>query len=118
MAERTSLGSSAAALVLIVSGVLIALLSFQYWTSCPTSPCGGMLMSISTYTGIDLGFGVITGVAGVLLAGVGVDALLHSGASGLATPAVLLAVLTVATIAASIVSMYVIPVTTRSIPGP
>src|SRR5690349_11412032 len=102
MAERTRLGSSAAALVLIVSGVLIALLSFQSWTSCPTSPCGGMLMSISTYSGIDLGFDIVTGLAGVLLAGIGVDALRHDGASGLATPVVSLALLTVATIAASI----------------
>jgi peptidoglycan/LPS O-acetylase OafA/YrhL len=109
MAERTSSGSSAAALVLMVSGVLIALLSFQHWTSCPTTPCGGMLMAISTYTGIDLGFGIVTGVTGVLLAGIGVDALRHDGASSFAPLAVSLALLTIATIGASVVWMYVIP---------
>jgi len=109
MAKRTRIGSRAAALVLIVSGVLIALLSFQHWTSCPTTPCGGILMSISTYTGIDLGFGVVTGPAGVLLAGIGVDALRHDGATSFATPALSLALLTIATIGVSVVWMYLIP---------
>jgi peptidoglycan/LPS O-acetylase OafA/YrhL len=109
MVERTKIGSSAAALVLTVSGVVIALLSFQQWTSCPTTPCAGILMAISTYTGIDLGFGVVTGLAGVLLAGIGVDALRHGGASDFAMPALLLALLTIATIGASVVWMYVIP---------
>ena len=109
MAKRTRIGSRAAALVLIVSGVLIALLSFQHWTSCPTTPCGGILMSTSTYTGIDLGFGVVTGLAGVLLAGIGVDALRHDGATSFATPALSLAFLTIATIGVSVVWMYLIP---------
>ena len=109
MAERTRIGSSAAALVLIVSGGLIALLSFQHWTSCPTTPCGGILMSISTYTGIDLGFAVVTGLAGVLVAAIGVDAHRHDGVSAYARPALLLSLLTIATIGLSVEWMNVIP---------
>ena len=109
MTEATTVGSRGVALALIVSGALIALLSFQYWTSCPTTPCGGFLMAISTYSGIDLGFGVITALAGILLAAIGVDALRHDGVSGYTAPASSLALLTVATVGVSVVWMYVIP---------
>ena len=109
MTEAKAVGSRGAAVVLLVAGLLTAFLSFQRWTSCPTTPCGGILMAISDYSGTDLGFGVVTGLAGVLLAAIGLDALRHDGVSRFASAAVLLALLIVVTVVASVVWMYVIP---------
>ena len=109
MTETYRSGSRGAALVLLVAGVLILVLSFQDWGSCPTTPCGGMLMAISEYSGLDLGFGVLTAVAGFLLAAIGVDGLRRGGVSRFATAAMLLALLVVVTAGASVVWMYVIP---------
>jgi len=109
MTETKTIGSRGAALVLVVAGSLTLLLSFQRWTSCPTTPCGGILMAISDYSGIDLGFGVVTALAGLLLAAIGLGALRRKGVSRFATAAVLLALLIVVTAGASVVWMYVIP---------
>jgi uncharacterized membrane protein YidH (DUF202 family) len=109
MTEAKAMGSRGAAVVLVVAGLLTAFLSFQRWTSCPTTPCGGFLQAISDYSGTDLGFGVVTGLAGVLLAAIGPDGLRHDGVSRFATAAVLLALLIVVTVVASVVWMYVIP---------
>lgn len=109
MTEAKAVGSRGAAVVLVVAGLLTAFLSFQWWASCPTTPCGGFLMAISDYSGTDLGFGVGTALAGVLLAAIGLDALRHHGVSRFATAAVLLALLIIVTVGASVVWMYVIP---------
>ena len=109
MTETKTIGSRGAALVLVVAGSLTLLLSFQRWISCPTTPCGGILMAISDYSGIDLGFGVVTALAGLLLAAIGLGALRRKGVSRFATAAVLLALLIVVTAGASVVWMYVIP---------
>jgi hypothetical protein len=109
MTETRAIGSRGVALVLVVAGSLILLLSFQRWTSCPTTPCGGNLMAISEYSGLDLGFGVVTAIAGLLLAAIGLDALRSNGVSRFATAAVLLALLIVVTVGTSVVWMYVIP---------
>ena len=109
MTEAQATGSRGAAVVLVVTGLLTGFLSFQWWASCPTTPCGGFLMAISEYSGTDLGFGVITALAGVLLSAIGLDALRHHGVSRFATAAVLLTLLIVATVGASVVWMYVIP---------
>jgi hypothetical protein len=108
MTEAKAVGSRGAAVVLVVAGLLTAFLSFQRWTSCPTTPCGGFLQSISDYSGTDLGFGVVTALAGVLLAAIGLDALRH-GVSRFATTAVLLALVIVVTVAGSVIWMYFIP---------
>jgi peptidoglycan/LPS O-acetylase OafA/YrhL len=66
-------------------------------------------MAISEYSGLDLGFGVVTALAGLGLAGIGLDGLRQKGVSRFATAAVLLALLIVVTAGASVVWMYVIP---------
>ena len=107
--EPKAVGSRGAAVVLVVAGMLTAFLSFQWWASCPTTPCGGFLMAISEYSGTDLGFGVITALAGVLLAAIGIDALRRHGVSRYGAAAVLLAILIVLTVSASVAWMYAIP---------
>ena len=109
MAERKTIGARGAALALMVTGVLTVLLSFGTWGSCPTTPCGGILMAISEYSGLDLGFGVVTAIAGLGLAAIGFDGLRRKGVSQFATAAVPLAALIVAAAGASVIWMYVLP---------
>jgi peptidoglycan/LPS O-acetylase OafA/YrhL len=109
MTEATTTGSRGVLLVLAVSGLLTLLLSFGTWGSCPTTPCGGFLMAISEYSGLDLGFGVVTALAGLVLAAIGLDGLRRKGISRLAPAAALLAFLIVVVAGASIIWMYVIP---------
>jgi hypothetical protein len=109
MTEAKTIGGRGAALALMVTGVLTVLLSFQTWGSCPTTPCGGILMAISEYSGLDLGFGVVTALAGLGLAAIGFDALRHKGVSRFATVAVPLAALIVAAAGVSVIWMYVLP---------
>jgi hypothetical protein len=71
----------------------------------PTTPCGGFLIAISDYSGLDLGFGVVTAVAGFALAAIGVDGLRRNGVSRFATTAGLLALLIVAAAGASVIWM-------------
>jgi peptidoglycan/LPS O-acetylase OafA/YrhL len=66
-------------------------------------------MAISEYSGPDLGFGVVTALAGLVLAAIGLDGLRRNGVSRFATAAAILAVLIVAAAGASVIWMYVIP---------
>src|SRR4051812_1274630 len=100
-------GSRRAAAVLVVTGLLTVILSFADWGSCPHTPCGGYLMAISEYSGIALGFGVLTAIAGIGLVAIGLDCLRGRQRPRLATMAGLVALLIVATAAASIIWMYV-----------
>jgi hypothetical protein len=109
MTEAKAIGSRGAALVLVIAGSLTLLASFWTWGTCSTTPCGGFLQAISEYSGLDLGFGVVTAVAGLALAAIGLDALRRSGASRFATAAVLLAILIVVTAGGSVVWMYALP---------
>jgi hypothetical protein len=109
MTEVKTIGARGAALALAVTGPLTLLLSFETWGSCPTTPCGGILMAISEYSGLDLGFGGVTAVAGLMLAVIGCGALRHMGVSRLGTAAVLLALLIVAAAGGSVLWMYVLP---------
>lgn len=109
MTEVVPIGSRGAALTLTVTGLLTLLLSFGTWGSCPTTPCGGIFMALSWYSGIDLGFGVVTALGGLALVAIGLDGLRRRGVSRFTTAAILLAVLIVVTAGASIVWMYVIP---------
>lgn len=97
-----------ASLALTVTGLLTLLLSFVDWGICPTTPCGGPLMAFSEYTGIDLGFGVITAFAGMILVGIGLDGVL-GGAARFDPVAAVLALVVVAAAAASAIWMYVLP---------
>ena len=98
-----------AGLVLSVTGVLIFLGSFAIWASCPTTPCDGILQSIPDYSGIDLGFGRVTALAGLVLLAIGLTALLRPGAWNLAGPAAIACILVMTAAGASIVWMYVLP---------
>ena len=109
MNEARKIGSGGALLVVAVTGLLTLLLSLGTWTHCPTTPCGGNLMAISEYSGLDLGFGVVTGVAGLVLAAIGLDGLRRGGVSPFATATPLAALLIVATAGASVIWMYGIP---------
>jgi hypothetical protein len=109
MTEAKKLGSRGALSVLAVTGVLTLLLSLATWGSCPTTPCGGILMAISEYSGLDLGFGLVTGLAGLALAAIGLAGLRRIHLSRLATAAMLVALLIVATAGVSVIWMYVIP---------
>jgi hypothetical protein len=101
--------SRGAALVVGVAGFLILLGSFMTWGTCSTTPCGGNLQSISEYSGLDLGFGAVTAVAGLALAAIGLDALRRRGASHVARAAVPLALLVVVTAGVSVTWMYIVP---------
>jgi hypothetical protein len=109
MTERGSRASQVAGLVLCLIGIVVVLGSLSRWASCPTTPCGGILMAISDYSGIDLGFGWISALAGLALLAIGVSAVARPGMSDLAGMARLAAVAISATAIASILWMYVIP---------
>ena len=109
MTEAKAVGSRGAALVLAVAGLLALLGSFMTWGTCSTTPCGGNLQSISEYSGLDLGFGVVTAVAGLVLTAIGLDALRRSGASRFAPAAVPIALLVVVTAGVSVIWMFVVP---------
>lgn len=109
MTDAKETGSRGALPVLVLTGLLTVLLSFGTWGSCPTTPCGGILMAIADYSGLDLGFGVITALAGLLQAVIGLDGLRRHGFTPFATAAVPIALVIVATAGASVVWMYVVP---------
>lgn len=109
MTEAKTIGARGAVLALVVTGVLTVLLSFWTWGTCPSTPCGGMFMAFSEYSGLDLGFGVVTAFAGIWLAAIGLDGLRRNGVSRFATVAAVLALVIVAAAGASVVWMYVLP---------
>ena len=98
-----------ASLALVVTGLLTVALSFAKWGACSSTPCGGILFAISEYSGIDLGFGVVTAVAGVALVAIGLDGFRRRQEPRMATIATLLALLIVATAGASVIWMYALP---------
>ena len=109
MVEAKKIGSRGALLVLAGTGVVTLFLSLATWGSCPTTPCGGILMAISEYSGLDLGFGVVTGLAGLALTSIGLAGLRGIGQPRLAAAAMLAALLIVATAGVSVIWMYAIP---------
>jgi hypothetical protein len=98
-----------AALALVVTGLLTVILSFGEWGTCSSTPCGGPFFAISEYSGIDLGFGVVTAAAGIALVAIGLDSLRRRRSPRVATIAALIALLLIATAGASIIWMYVLP---------
>jgi hypothetical protein len=108
MTEWNMIGSRAA-LVLAATGLLTLFWSFGTWGSCRSTPCGGPFPTISDYSGIALGFGVVTAVAGLGLTAIGLGALRRKGISPFATNAALLALVIVVTAGISIIWMHVIP---------
>jgi hypothetical protein len=97
------------AVLLVVTGLLAVALSFLDWGLCSSTWCGGNLFAISEYTGIDLGFGVFSAVAGLGLVAIGVSGLRRRSAPRLATLAGLLALCIVAVAGGSVIWMYVLP---------
>ena len=109
MTDRPTPSTRLTALALVATGLLTVALSFAEWGACSSTPCGGFLLAISEYTGIDLGFGVVTAVAGVGLVAIGLDGLRRRQTPRVATTGALFALLIVATAGASIIWMYVLP---------
>jgi len=115
--EPTSTHRSAA-IALSLIGLLVFLASWVQWDTCPTTPCGGALMAISEYSGVDLGFGVITALAGLALTVVGLAILRGAAPRPMAIVGMILATVVILTIATSIVWMYAIPGDEKDYYGP
>jgi hypothetical protein len=109
MTDPPTLSTRRAAFALVVTGLLTVALSFAEWGSCSSTPCGGMLLAISEYSGIDLGFGVVTAFAGIALVAIGLGGLRRRQTPRVATIAGLIALLIVVTAGASVIWMYVLP---------
>jgi len=95
-----------AALVLAVAGVVTVLGSQGVWAECGTVRCDSPLMALDSMSGIEFGYGVVTGIAGVLLILIGLDARRNHGISGLATSAIEIALLVLGTVSTFVLSMY------------
>lgn len=109
MNEAPVSGSRGAALVLAAAGLLTVIASTWTWGTCSTTPCGGSLMAFSWYSGLDLGFGYVTAVAGLYMAAIGVDVFRRDGIARFARVAAGLAILVILTVGATVLWMYVIP---------
>jgi hypothetical protein len=109
MAHPPTPAARRAAFVLVVTGLLTVALSIADWGSCSSTPCGGLLMAISDYSGIDLGFGAVTAVAGIALVAIGLDGFRRRQSPRMATIAGLIALVIVVTAGASVIWMYVLP---------
>jgi hypothetical protein len=68
-----------AAAALIIGGLVVVWGSFSTWVACPKKPCEGDfgLFVIYERSGVDFGPGIITAVLGLLLAVLGIYALLN-----------------------------------------
>jgi hypothetical protein len=66
-------------------------------------------MAVSEYSGIDLGFGSVTAVAGIALVAIGLDGLRRRQSPHMATIAGLTSLLIVVMAGASVIWMYVLP---------
>ena len=76
------------------------------WLTCSTIGCDSPLQAFSTFSGVAIGYGAFTAVAGVLLTAIGIDALRHDGVSRFAAPATVLALLAFGTVSAFFISTY------------
>jgi hypothetical protein len=109
MTDRPTPSTRLSALALVATGLLTVVLSFAEWGACSSTPCGGFLFAISEYSGIELGFGVVTAAAGIALVAIGLDGLRRRQAPRVATIAAMFALLIVATAGASTIWMYALP---------
>jgi len=75
--------------------------------ACSTTGCDGFLQAFSEQSGIELGHGILTGIAGGLLALTGIP-VHHRGGGGrrFRTAALLLSLFVLATIAAFVIGVY------------
>jgi hypothetical protein len=96
-----------AALALAGAGLLTLLGSTGDWVECSTTDCYGGLMAFSEMSGLDVGYGVVTAIAGILLSVIGIDAIRRNGISRFGTLATLLACLVFATVTLFVVDVYV-----------
>jgi hypothetical protein len=86
--RRTS-GRRWAALALAAAGPVMLLGSVGDWVACSTTDCYGPLQSFSEMSGLDIGYGVVTAIAGILLTVIGIDAIRRGGISPFGTLATL-----------------------------
>jgi hypothetical protein len=105
-ALRTT-GRRWAALALAGAGLMVLLGSFGDWVECSTTDCYGGLMSFSEMSGLDVGYGVLTAIAGILLTPIGMDAICRRGQSRFGTLATLLGCLVFVTVTLFVVDVYV-----------
>src|SRR6266540_3100336 len=87
-----------AALALAGASLVTLLGSVGEWVVCSTTDCYGPLQSFSEMSGLDVGYGVVTAIAGILLTVIGIDAIRRNGSSRFGTSATLLALLVLVTI--------------------
>jgi peptidoglycan/LPS O-acetylase OafA/YrhL len=95
-------------MALLLAGVLTVLGSAGDWAHCTTTGCDGFLQALSDQSGLEFGHGFVTGVAGILLAMVGLSAWRGTGTIRSRQPAVALALVIIATVATFIVGVYVL----------
>ena len=101
-----------------MAGVLAVAGSAGDWALCSTTGCNGFLQAFSTQSGLEFGHGFVTGVAGILLALVGVMAGNATGTIRSRTPAIALALVIIATITIFVVGIYVLADGELHISGP
>jgi uncharacterized membrane protein YjjP (DUF1212 family) len=96
------------ALALIAAGLVCLIGSGSPWADCSTTGCDGFLMAFSTQSGIEFGHGIASGLAGALLAAVGLR-VHHAGASrAVRFAAIGLSAVILLTVAAFVVGVYVL----------
>ena len=96
-----------AALALAAAGLVMLLGSLGDWVECSTTDCYGPLQSFSEMSGLDVGYGVVTAIAGILLTAIGIDAIRRGGISPFGTLATLLACLGLVAVTLFVVDVYV-----------
>jgi hypothetical protein len=106
-----------AALALAVAGLVTVLGSVMEWSQCASTPCDGNLMAISEWSGISVGYGLVTVIEGILLAAIGANASRHNGASRFGSAASLVAFLVLLTIGAFVIRTYVFRDETQHVSG-
>jgi hypothetical protein len=116
-ALRTT-GRRWAALALAAAGLVMLLGSVGDWVECSTTDCYGLLLSFSEMSGLDVGYGVVTAIAGILLTAIGIDAIRRSGTSRFGTLATLLACLGLVAVTLFVVDVYVFADESMHLSGP
>jgi len=113
--ERQALGSrirsrKIAAAALVIGGLIVVWGSFSTWGACPKKPCEGDfgLFVIYERSGVDFRPGIITAVLGLLLAVLGIYALLNVDRVGRPRLAIVAAAAVLATIGAHLFRIQVI----------
>lgn len=92
-----------------MAGVVTLLGSRGAWANCSTVGCDSPLQALDVKTGIELGYGVMTEIAGILLVVIGLGARRILGTSSWSTPALALALLVIGAVSTYVLTLYVLP---------